>query len=80
MAFLVEAHYEKGLKIAKEQQNELVIEPHTVQPKQNYTLQPQQIQALPIGEVSCQRANCSDSNLLSAENRKVKMTWNIRVW
>ncbi len=70
-AYLNETHYEKGLKITKEQVKTLALGPHAVQPKQNYTLQPHQIQAPGIGEVSCQRTNCPDSELLSADKREV---------
>lgn len=70
-ACLIETHYEKGMKISEEQIKALTLTPHSVQPKQNYTLHPQQTQIRGIGEVSFQRTNCSDIKSLSAENQEV---------
>ncbi len=70
-AYLHETEHKKGVKITKEQMNALALEPHTIQPKQNYTLQPQQIQVLDQCEDNCKRTRSSDRESLSNRNREV---------
>jgi len=70
-AYLLEADYEKGMKISDEQIEKLIISPHRVQPKRNYTLHPEQSQLFVLGEVSFQRTNKLDSNLLTTQKPEV---------
>ncbi len=70
-AYLLEAEYEKGMKISEEQKEKLIIAPHRVQPKRNYTLHPEQSHLFTLGEVSCQRTNEKDSNLLTTQKPEV---------
>ena len=70
MAYLLDAEYTKGMKVSKEQIEKLVITPHKVQPKRNYTLHPEQ-NHLWLSEVSCQRTNENDSNLLNLQKPEV---------
>ena len=70
-SYLNVAEYEKGLKISDKQMKELALTPHTVQPKQNYTLVPQPVELERQYEVSCQRTGNSDGESLSEQNREV---------
>ena len=55
-ASLMEINYEKGMKVSKEQIQELSDEKHAVQPKRNYTLHPKQVQAYILSGFNCQRS------------------------
>jgi len=70
-SYFLNADYEKGMKISKEQKERLTTVPHKVQPKRNYTLHPEQSQVFGIGEVSCQRTSEQGSDLLIVQNPEV---------
>lgn len=70
-SYLKIAEYEKGQKISDKQMKELALIPHSVQPKQNYTLVPQPVELERQNEVSCQRTGNSDGKSLSEQNREV---------
>jgi len=69
-AYLNETEYQKGVKITRDQMAELALEPHLVQPKQNYTLWPQQIQALGQYKDNSQRIGNVD-DVKTAQNQEV---------
>jgi len=70
-AYYLETEYEKGMKISDAQKDKLMISPHKVQPKRNYTLHPEQSRLFVLGEVSCQRTNKKDRILLTAQKPEV---------
>jgi len=69
--FFLEADYEKGMKISDEQKEKLITTPHSIQPKRNYTLLPEQSRVFGLGEISCQRTNEQDSDLLITQKPEV---------
>ena len=71
MAYLHDLPYEKGMKISKEQVKALALEPHDIQPKQNYTLHPLQAPIIAVSEINFQRANSLDSEPSFTQNREV---------
>lgn len=70
-AYLLEADYEKGMKVSKEKAEKLVVAPHSVQPKRNYTLYSERCSLLASGEVSCQRTKEQDINLVDSQKPEV---------
>ncbi len=70
-AYLLETDYEKGMKISEEQKEKIITVPHSVQPKRNYNLHPEQSGVFGLGEVSCQRTKEQDSNLLTMQKPEV---------
>ncbi len=70
-AYYLETEYEKDMKISDAQKEKLMISQHKVQPKRNYTLHPEQTRLFVLGEVSCQRTNKKDCNLLNAQKPEV---------
>ncbi len=70
-AYLNDICYEKGMKISNEQLEKLVIAQHSVQPKRNYTLHPEQPRIFGAGEVSFQRTIEQNGNLLTAQKTEV---------
>ena len=59
------------LTFADKQMKELSLTPHSVQPKQNYTLVPQPVELERQYEVSCQRTVNSYGESLSEQYREV---------
>jgi hypothetical protein len=70
-SYLNVSEYEKGLKISDQQMKGLALTPHSVQPKQNYTLVPQPFELERQYEVRCQRTGNSYGESLSEQNREV---------
>ncbi len=70
-SYLNIAEYKKGQKISDKQMKGLPLTPHSVQPKQNYTLVPQPVELERQYEVSCQRTGNSYGESLSEQNREV---------
>jgi len=70
-ACLQKAAYDKGVRITKQQMNTLALEPHTIQPRQNYTLRPQQLQVAPPSRSDSHEPRRSDCSSPPARNREL---------
>jgi hypothetical protein len=70
-AYLQDAAYHKGVRITEQQMNALVLESHTVQPRQNYTLRPQELQVVPPCESNRRAPRRSDCSSPPVRNREV---------
>lgn len=70
-AYLHKADYETGMKVSKEQKEQLMITPHNIQPKRNYTLKPEQDHLFVTGEVSCQRTGEQDIDFVDSQKPEV---------
>jgi len=67
-ASLIEGKYTKGMKATREEVAALNIVAHSVQPKRNYTLHPQQVHGCSYDEVDCQR---TDDTALTVQKPEV---------
>ncbi len=71
LAYFLEADYEKGMKISNEQKKAIITVLHDIQPKRNYTLNPDQSRVFNLGETNCQRTNEQIRDFINTQKPEV---------